>query len=352
MESIEIIKNELITQKTELESRGFAVPIKNRNPSPTEITNAIKNINVDFTSTTATEADVALGKTFFSQTNEIRTGTLNTEGLNSASDEFVSLISGVGQVNITLPSNITRIREYAFYTTSNDSPTLFHAEDLDIPEGVTFIGTRSLNRIQMTGKITIPSTCTSMGTYAFCYTTAVEVEIKGSMPSNATYMFEYCKQLERAKIGAQTKYIPNYLFNSCSALKHVTIAAKATMQTSLFNNCTSLQTITFENQTPPSMASGLLKKLTTVILLVPYDCYDTYFNATNYQEYSNPMYGFGNFIANRNLPESSGDYTIVWYASLEDLQANTNPITITSTDGIYYGVFTPVASEEDEGSST
>ena len=81
MNSIDIIKQELINQKTLLEQKGFTVNVANTNPSPTEITEAINNIEVNLTLANATVDDVALGKTFYAQSGELKTGTVDIERL-------------------------------------------------------------------------------------------------------------------------------------------------------------------------------------------------------------------------------------------------------------------------------
>ena len=74
MSSLEIIKQELIKQKNMLENKGFTVSVSNINPSPTDISNAINNIDVRFSETTATEYDVLKGKTFISKTQDSEIG--------------------------------------------------------------------------------------------------------------------------------------------------------------------------------------------------------------------------------------------------------------------------------------
>lgn len=78
MENLEILKQELILQKSEIESKGGKVQVANLNPSPSEITAGIKSIEagVDLTNSTATEQDVLVGKTFYSGNSQLKTGKL------------------------------------------------------------------------------------------------------------------------------------------------------------------------------------------------------------------------------------------------------------------------------------
>lgn len=85
MESLEILKQELITQKAEIEQKGGTVIVGSLNPSPSEITAGIKTITVpDLTAATATAQDVAEGKTFYSGNNTIKVGTQIIPNLTEA----------------------------------------------------------------------------------------------------------------------------------------------------------------------------------------------------------------------------------------------------------------------------
>lgn len=75
MSNLESLKQELITQKAEIESKGGSVSVANTNPSPSEITAGIKTIAVaNLTDASATIEDVASGKTFYSGDNVLKTG--------------------------------------------------------------------------------------------------------------------------------------------------------------------------------------------------------------------------------------------------------------------------------------
>lgn len=95
MESLEILKQELITQKAEIEQKGGTVSVASLNPSPSEITAGIKTISVpDLTSATATSEDVAEGKTFYSGDNTIKMGTQIVPDLSSATATEQDVIAG------------------------------------------------------------------------------------------------------------------------------------------------------------------------------------------------------------------------------------------------------------------
>ena len=96
MSSLEIIKQELINQKTLLENKGFSVTVTNINPSPTDISNAIDKIDINLFETDATEQDVRAGKKFISQTQGVRTGTLTTIEGDGSQNKLDQCVSGSG----------------------------------------------------------------------------------------------------------------------------------------------------------------------------------------------------------------------------------------------------------------
>ena len=100
MNSYNTIINELITQKQFLDEKGFTVNTANTYPSPSEITQAIKNIDFDLSESDATEADVLAGKTFYSKTKELKTGTLAVASNEEINNYLACIISGKGQTSI------------------------------------------------------------------------------------------------------------------------------------------------------------------------------------------------------------------------------------------------------------
>ena len=76
MDNLELIKMELLSQKNAIENKGGTVVVKNVNPSPSEITEGIKTINIpNLSEATATESDVISGKTFYAGNNTLKFGS-------------------------------------------------------------------------------------------------------------------------------------------------------------------------------------------------------------------------------------------------------------------------------------
>lgn len=122
MATINDIKKVLEEQKTEIENLYGKVVVANDYPSPNEIKAGIKSIpSVDLTGANATEADVLQGKTFYSGTPELRTGTAVID-VNMINDLFMTnygVQTNENQLYYTFPEGVTTVRKYAFYENAN-----------------------------------------------------------------------------------------------------------------------------------------------------------------------------------------------------------------------------------------
>ena len=145
MSRIEPIMQELKLQKQIIEEKGGTITVLNDYPSPSEITEAIRTIETpDFTIATATEEDVVFGKTFYSNSSQLKTGTGQFQaGLmnhlfmvdynKQTTDEtlYYSCPAGLSSlrrycfycnynpIHITFNPELTKVEEYAFYYAQN-----------------------------------------------------------------------------------------------------------------------------------------------------------------------------------------------------------------------------------------
>lgn len=352
MNSLETIKQELINQKNLLENKGFSVTVHNLNPSPTEITDAINNININFTTTTATESDVKLGKTFFSQNNEIKTGKFDTSYYDSVGNKVCSLISGEAPMEIDLPLTITRLRERAYWSdpATGDISGLFYKHDLTIPSNITTLCDQCFYGCSLTGKLTIPSTCTKIYSQSFNRCTMSEVELNAGFIDGETYVFANCTNLTKVNLVNFVGTIPLYTFSKCSALEEVIMPSTPTtsLGPTVFKDCSKLKFLKFVGNQPYILGSTSMTSHKTVAYVVPYEYYEIYDNATNYHAFSNPIYGYGEFEQGSTLPSGIEGYTFVWYSTFADIKAGTNPVTTCETSGTYYAAATEIVDISDE----
>ena len=122
MESVLIIQEELKKQQKIIESMDGKVAVAKYNPTPAEITAGIRSIpSADLRWSTATEEDVKQGKTFYSGSAVLRTGTAIISG-----DTTNVLFMSPGETQISeeevyysVPNNILTIRKYCFYENHN-----------------------------------------------------------------------------------------------------------------------------------------------------------------------------------------------------------------------------------------
>ena len=183
-------------------------------------------------------------------------------------------LNGSELTDITIPSDITEIKQYAFY----DYTSL---TSITIPDSVTsirvsaFYGCRSIERVNITNlsawckisfgvgyanplcngaklylnnneltDITIPSDITDIKNYAFQNCESLtSITIPDSVTSIGDWAFGYCSSLTSITIGNGVISIGNNVFCDCTSLTSVTIPDSVTsIGDNAFYNCTSLKT--------------------------------------------------------------------------------------------------------------
>lgn len=342
MNSLETIKQELINQKQTLQSKGISVSVQNTNPSPTEITSALANVP-NLTLATAQEEDVALGKTFYAQNGELKTGSMDIEDMQFYYNFGKISLLGKGSSPIFLPtdSSITEIKAFAYHCEDYDNIS-FYSTNLTIPSNITKLGSDVFNSADISGSVTIPATCTSIETRAFYKCTQItDVHISAPLSTDSTFMFAYCSNLATVELSEGVKVVPQACFADCLEITEMLIPStviEVGMQF-LRNNLT-VDYLRFLPTTPPKFGSTTFASIGTTLIIIPYTSYTAYQNATNFNRYNAPVAGAGDFEAGDTLPTTFEDYTLTWYASREDAKSQTNPCTTCTTTSTYFAIFT------------
>ena len=312
MSSIEILKQELLYQKNAIESKGGVVQVANTNPSPAEISAGIDSLQiVDISSANAVESDVLEGKTFYSISGGLKTGTLSVDKILKRTFLYDVEPVSTDKYVVDIPDYMTSIREYFMYNNPNYLEVYFHdgitrvegyafgnctnmdfynfstmnqltyvgiqafanckKESFDLanmPINITNLQQRSFQNIPMTGRgLRIPNGVTTLGSYVFACDERVDVS-SFNFPSsftNATlqaYMFQ--------NIGAHYDLvIPNTTatisagFNKGGSFDSVTFGSKVkTLAEKAFGSDDTdpvenffLKHVTFTNTTPPSVTT-------------------------------------------------------------------------------------------------
>lgn len=341
MNSYNSIINELITQKQTLDEKGFTVTTANTYPSPSEITSAIKNINLDLSDSTATEADVVAGKTFYSKTHELKTGTLEASSSTEINDYLTCLISGRGQTEIIIPETVTQIRPYAFavYTTGCDK-NIFSHENFTIPPHVEAIYEYAFMRCNLTGTLTIPSTVKELYSKPFQYTKISKCIIDTQLTSKSTDLFSQCEDLETIELTNNITTLYKKNLGSLKSVYEVILPASiTTIADGTFYSSTSPTMIKFLNTTPISISTGVFSDVSVSVIAVPINAYYTYYNTTNYLASGNVMVGFDSFNAGDTFPTTISGMSVAWFDDPLDARYDRVRITECPSDGEYYARF-------------
>jgi len=216
MSNIEILKQELIKQKELIELKGGHMQIANTNPSPTEITNGISSIEMpNFENTTATEADVRIGKTFYSQNLQMKTGVMH----ETYTDEYISKIfvyskeqTTVQKTYYTFPETTTYVKPYLFYKCPNPIVITFS-------ENITEIGEYAFNNpsdLVITNVNDLPNII-KIGSYALRGYQGIDFEnLYPSLTTTGSYTFADCVVSGQGLKPPALTTIGTYTFNNTS----------------------------------------------------------------------------------------------------------------------------------------
>jgi hypothetical protein len=129
---------------------------------------------------------------------------------------------------INIPSSVTSIKELAFELCSALINVDTNNPNYSSIDGVLF-NKRQTSAIQCpiskTGNYTIPSSVTSIGSYAFEYCSGLEgVTIPSSVTSIKGWAFSNCNGLTKVTIPSSVTSIEEWAFNICSALINVDVS--------------------------------------------------------------------------------------------------------------------------------
>ena len=195
-------------------------------------------------------ADVTLtykGSTI-AEMNNSGTKTLKTSGKYCEGDIGVSyvkpssggsgelalkMITGKGTIT-ELPSDITTIRNGAFYNCTNITLT-------SLPSGITSIGDYAFYNCKNLALTSMPSV-SLIGEFSFWYCSSLNINTI-SASNIGRSAFAYCYGLTEITINGKTT-INNFAFDRCGNLTKVTFNnSNVMMGNSVFSNCTNLTDI-------------------------------------------------------------------------------------------------------------
>ena len=162
--------------------------------------------------------------------------------------------------NPTLPSDLTKIVDYAFYefhslaltslpagVTSIGTDAFYNCKNLalaSLPAGVTNIGISAFANCSNLALASIPAGVTSINDSTFFHCTSLALT---SLPAGITSIgnraFYYCYKLALTSLPAGLQIIKDYAFAVCSGLTSITFEGTPRSIGSCFGNCSNLTTI-------------------------------------------------------------------------------------------------------------
>ena len=148
-------------------------------------------------------------------------------------------LNGNELTDITIPSDITEIKNYAFYKYKS-------LTSVNIPNSVTSIGKYAFGECTSLTSVNIPNGVTSIGEYAFgdC-ASLTSVNIPNSVTSIEKGLFDGCTLLTSITIPNSVTSIGEYAFGDCASLTSITIGSGVTsIGDKAFSGCKSLTSIT------------------------------------------------------------------------------------------------------------
>ena len=291
------------------------------------------------------------------------TGTFSIKGTNNYST-LISKGSGTADQNRAYRAAVTKV-EFGNNISSLQGDSLRNLTVLSsvtLPLNITSIA-GAFQFVTGLRYICIPSSISVIGSYTFYSSSNLEIV---SIPKSITItseLFRRCSRLQHICIPDKNTSIPSMCFNETISLLNVTITDNITnIVSNAFNGCYALANITFPTvlssigatsfsscfclgfikfkpTTPPVIANSNAWTgiPTDCYVLVPLNTLNAYINTTNMLDNTTYLYlCFAKYNTGVTLPTTSTDgYNLTWYATKEDARNEVSAITVGNGKEIY-----------------
>ena len=189
-----------------------------------------------------------------------------------------------GLTELTLPNSVTSIWEGAFFNCSG-------LTKLTLPSSVTSIGKHTFEGCTGLTELTLPSSVTSIGESAFQGCTGLtKLTLPNSVTSIGESAFRGCTGLTKLTLSNSLTSIGEYAFYSCRGLTELTLPNSITsIGKYAFKGCIGLEKITSLAEIPPVCGSYVFDGVnkTNCELIVPEGSVAAYKQARGWEEFSN-----------------------------------------------------------------
>ncbi|MDR3333483.1 MAG: leucine-rich repeat domain-containing protein [Treponema sp.] len=139
--------------------------------------------------------------------------------------------------------------------------------------------------------VILPDSVTSIGVYAFMYTSLLTIDLPDSVTSIGASAIRQCTSLTTIDLPDSLQTIANYAFYKCTSL--TTLDFPDSLQSiggNAFDGCSSLTTVTLRGSTPPSLDSyAILGWSALTAIYVPEGSVDAYKAANGWSAYADKI---------------------------------------------------------------
>lgn len=160
-------------------------------------------------------------------------------------------LNGTKITELTVPSSITEIKDYAFYN-------CIALKSATIGSSVKTIGICAFDSCRQLGSVSFANSVQKIGTSAFCHCSALTSVAPGNSVTELGYgAFQDCTGLTSVTLGSSLKSIGDYCFINCSGLTAITIPAAAeSIGYHPFSGCTNLKTVNWNAKNCADLSSN------------------------------------------------------------------------------------------------
>ena len=279
----------------------------------------------NLTSITLGKGVTSIGEKAFCYCSNLARITIPYKIISIEADAFY------GCNNLNTYVDIDNFARYCQVNTTYRFPGIKHLlidgeeiDELEIPDGVDFIGDNAFKGCSSLSCVNIPYSVAEIGAGAFSGCTGElklnssvvsmnytsndypsrngwlngsqfsSIVVGNSVTSIGNRVFSDCMSLKNVTIGIGVTSIGYYAFSGCSGLMSVTIPdSVTTIGSDAFQNCTSLTSVYCKPTTPPTGGSFMFDNNTSGRkIYVPRASVDAYKNAKGWSNYADDIVGY------------------------------------------------------------